>query len=54
MNGGEEHNPHSGSSPSPQRQVLPWETSSQRGNLVGSTVEMDEVLNPVVGLSVRA
>jgi flagellar hook-length control protein FliK len=54
MSGGGEQNPHSGSSPSPQRQVLPWDTLSQPGNQAGGTDEILEVVNPAAGLSVRA
>lgn len=54
MSGGEGQNPHSGSSPSPQRQKLPWDTLSQSGSLANGTLEIEEFVNPAGGLSIRA
>jgi hypothetical protein len=54
MSGGERQNPHSSSSYSPQRQVVRWDTSSQPSRLPGGGVEIEEVGDVAVGLSVRA
>ena len=52
--GGGKQDPHSGSSPSPQPQVLPWDSPPQAGNPASSSSEDDELANPAPGLSVRA
>ncbi len=52
--GGGKQDPHSGSSPSSQPQVLPWDSLPKAGNPASSSSEDDELANPAPGLSVRA
>ena len=52
--GGGKQDPHSGSSPSSQPQVLPWDSPPKAGNPASSSSEDDELANPAPGLSVRA
>jgi hypothetical protein len=54
MSGGEKQDPHSNSAYSPQREVVHGETLSQPNRLPRDTVEIGELGNPVVGLSVHA
>jgi len=54
MSEGEKQDPHSGSSPSPQRQVLPWDSPPQHGSTARGSLEDEELANPAAGLSVRA
>jgi len=54
MSEGEKQDPHSGSSPSPQRQVLPWDNPPQRSSAARGSLEDEELANPAAGLSVRA
>jgi Flagellar hook-length control protein FliK len=54
MSGGERQNHHSGPPPSPQRQTVGWDTSSQPSRFSRGAIEVEEGLNPVTGLSVRA
>jgi hypothetical protein len=54
MSGGGKQNQHSGTSPSPQRDLARWDTTSQPSRLMGIRGEIEEVGNPAVGLSVRA
>jgi len=52
--GGGKQDPHSGSSPSSQRQALPWDSQPQASNPASGSSEDDELSNPAPGLSVRA
>jgi len=52
MSGGDKHGSQSGSSPSPQHQVLPWDNPAQR--VSPSVPENEELNDPESGLSVRA
>ena len=52
--GGGKQDPHSGSSPSPQRQALPWDSPPQASNSASGSLEDEELANPAAGLSVRA
>ena len=54
MSGGEKQDSQSGSSPSPQRQVLPWDSPPQVSNAGGGSSEDEELTNPAPGLSVQA
>jgi len=54
MSGGEKQDPHSGSSSTPQRQVLPWDNPPQATNSASGSSEDAELANPAAGLSVRA
>ncbi|MGA3324291.1 MAG: flagellar hook-length control protein FliK [Terriglobia bacterium] len=54
MSEGEKQDPHSGSSPSPQRQILPWDNAPQRSSAARGSLEDEELANPAAGLSVRA
>jgi flagellar hook-length control protein FliK len=54
MGGGEEQNPHSGSSPSQQHQTSPWGNPPQPRPPASGSLEGDELMNPAPGLSVRA
>jgi hypothetical protein len=54
MSGGENQNPHSGSSPSPQPPALRWDNPPQPGSTAQNSSEVDELAGPATGLSVRA
>ncbi|HMD85476.1 MAG TPA: flagellar hook-length control protein FliK [Terriglobia bacterium] len=54
MSGGEKQDSQSGSSPSPQRQVLPWDNPPQVSNSASGSSEDEELANPAPGLSVQA
>ena len=54
MSGGGKQDPQSGSSPSPQRQVLPWDNPPQASSAASGSSEDEELANPAAGLSVRA
>lgn len=54
MSGGQEHGQQSGSSPSPPRQSLPWDSPLQTSSPVTGSMEDDESTNPATGLSVQA
>ena len=54
MSGGERQDPQSGSSPSPQHQVLPWDSPPQPRSAASGSSEDEELANPAAGLSVRA
>ena len=54
MSGGEKQDPHSGSSPSPQHQVLPWDNPPQAIKSASGSAEYEELANPATGLSVQA
>ena len=52
--GGGKQDPRSGSSPTPQRQVLPWDSPPQRSDSASGASEDEELANTTAGLSVRA
>jgi flagellar hook-length control protein FliK len=52
--GGGKQDPNSGSSPSPQHQVLPWDSPPKASQSVSGSWQDEELANPVTGLSVRA
>ena len=54
MSGGEKQDSQSGSSPSPQRQVSPWDNPPQARNTASGSAEDEELINPAPGLSVQA
>jgi hypothetical protein len=54
MGGGERQDAHSGSSPSPHHQVLPWDSPPQPGSTASGSIENAEITDPAAGLSVRA
>ena len=54
MSGGEKQDAHSGSTPSPQHQVLPWDSPPQAGKSASGSSDDEELANPATGLSVRA
>jgi hypothetical protein len=54
ISGGEKQDQRSGSSPSPQHQVLPWDSPSQPSSATSGSWEDEESANPATGLSVRA
>jgi hypothetical protein len=54
MTGGEKHQQQPGSSPSPPRQSLTWDSPPQPGDPVTGSAEDDEIPKLVAGLSVRA
>jgi flagellar hook-length control protein FliK len=54
MSGGEKQDQRSGSSPSPQHQVMPWGSPSRPGSVASSSSDDEDLANPATGLSVRA
>jgi len=54
MSGGEKQDSQPGYSPSPQRQVLPWDNPPQVSNPASGSLEDEEFANPAPGLSVQA
>jgi hypothetical protein len=54
MSGGGKQDPHSGSSPSPQRQAMPWDNPPPASQSASGSSEEEELANPAAGLSVRA
>jgi flagellar hook-length control protein FliK len=54
MSGGEKQDSHGGSSPSPQRQVMPWDAPPLPHSGTKSSLEGEESPDPAAGLSVRA
>jgi flagellar hook-length control protein FliK len=54
MSGGEKQDQQSGSSPSPQHQVLPWNSLPQPSSAASGSSEDEELANPATGLSVQA
>jgi len=54
MSGGEKQNPQSGSHPSGQQQVLPWDRLPHSSRAASGPHENEESANPGAGLSVRA
>jgi hypothetical protein len=54
MSGGGKQDPNPGSSPSPQRQVLPWDNPPQTSSAANGSSEDEELANPAAGLSIRA
>ncbi|MGA2982701.1 MAG: flagellar hook-length control protein FliK [Terriglobia bacterium] len=54
MSGGGKQDTHSGSSPSPQHQVLPWDSPPQASKSASGSAEDEELANPATGLSVQA
>jgi hypothetical protein len=54
MSGGEKQDQQPGSSPSPQRQVLPWDSPPQSSSAPSGPFENEELANPAAGLSIQA
>jgi flagellar hook-length control protein FliK len=54
MSGGEKQDSHSGSSPSPHRQALPWDSPPEASKSASNSTADEESENPATGLSVRA
>jgi hypothetical protein len=54
MTGGEKQDSQSGSSPSPHRQVLPWDSPPPPRRASSGSLEDEELANPAAGLSVQA
>ena len=52
--GGGKQDAHSGSSPSPQHQVLPWDNPPLASNAASGSSQDEELANPAAGLSVQA
>ena len=54
MSGGAKQNPHSGSSPSSERQGFTWDSPAPAKRAASSSREDEDLANPASGLSVRA